>query len=297
MLDAIAASGAKPWYEQSVEDARQCYRDAARAAAGRMPEMAEVRDVSMACEGRVLAGRMYRPRQTTSDGCLIYFHGGVFVLGGLDSHEATCRGLAESCGLTVIAVAYRKAPEHPFPAAVDDALDSVRWVHDNAEDLSVDPLRLFVSGDSAGGGLAAVCAHECGDLLAGQILIYPTMDAAMTSASYRTYAEGYRLTAATMAWGYDLWLNGRELIADPRVSPLRHEDLSEVIPTLVVLADCDPLYDEGQAYAARLQEAGVAVEVVVFEGMVHGFVNAPAAIDRSAEALAWIGKRIRAMAA
>lgn len=219
---------------------------------------------------------------------VVFFHGGGFVLCGLDSHDRLCRALTAGSGAIVVSVDYRLAPEHPFPAAVEDARAAVAWASRNAAALGGDPARLAVAGDSAGGALAAsTCLHardRGGPDVAFQLLIYPVTDAAQDTASYRDHAEGGFLTAAHMKWFWEQYLSDPAQAADPDASPLRADDLSGLPPACVLTAECDPLRDEGEAYAARLAEAGVPVESRRFEGAFHGFASLDHVLPVAAEA-------------
>lgn len=215
---------------------------------------------------------------------VVFFHGGGFVLCGIDSHDRHCRSLASDTGALVVSVDYRLAPEHPFPAAVEDARAAVARAHRNAAALGGDPRRLAVAGDSAGGNLATVaCLDPSGPPIAFQLLIYPVTDAAQDTASYREYAAGPFLTAAHMRWYWNQYLRDPSDGADPDASPLRAADLSGLPPACVITAECDPLRDEGEAYAARLTAAGVPTETHRVPGTFHGFYGLdhalPAAVD------------------
>jgi acetyl esterase len=220
--------------------------------------------------------RLYRPSSQSGLGLLVYFHGGGWVLGSVETHDDVCRKLANAMGHAVLSVDYRLAPEHPFPAPVDDCTHALRWAHSHADELGIDPKRIAVGGDSAGGNLAAVVANMNIVPLKFQMLIYPVTDATRRSTSYCDNAEGYRLTAAGMKWFCDHYLsgsNGSEV--DPRVSPL-HADaatLSGAPPALVITAEYDPLRDEGEQYAQRLLEAGVACSLTRYYGQIHGFFS------------------------
>jgi acetyl esterase len=218
--------------------------------------------------------RIYRPSEGDNKPCLVFFHGGGWVIGDLDTHDAPCRMLAKSSDCVVIAVDYRLAPEHPFPKPFDDCYEAFSWIHQHAQELGINPLKLAVGGDSAGGNLAAaLCLKikaESGPTIRHQLLIYPVTDAAMDTASYSDNAEGYMLTRATMAWFFDHYI-GPEHRQNPLVSPLLAEDLSGLPPATVFTAEFDPLRDEGEAYGKRLEEAGVQTLVKRFDGQVHGF--------------------------
>ncbi len=218
----------------------------------------------------------------------LYFHGGGWVLGGLNTHHGVCATLAQQAGCVVCSVDYRMAPEHRFPAAVDDAWAVTTWAAEHADELGGRPGALAVGGDSAGGNLAAVCALKARDTglpLALQLLVYPVMDADLETSTYREFAEGYFLTAYAMRWFWDHYLPEGDRF-QPDASPLRADDVSGTAPALVITAEFDPLRDEGEAYARRLEEAGVPVTLSRYDGMIHGFYRMPAVIDRANDALA-----------
>jgi acetyl esterase len=251
-----------------------------------------VRDLSVAG----LPGRLYTPREATS-ALLVYFHGGGFMFGDLDSHDALCRFLAEGAGVQVLAVDYRLGPEEPFPAAYDDALAAYEWVVDNAASLGADPTRLAVGGDSAGGNLAAGTAIEAarrGWPLAFQLLIYPATDCARDTRSFELFRAGFFLTREFMELANASYLPPDLDLRDPRVSPL-HADLPDgLAPAYVVTAGFDPLRDEGEAYARRMVEAGADVELKRFSDQIHGFVNILVPGTRARAANAEIAARLRA---
>ena len=227
---------------------------------------------------------------------LIYFHGGGFVVGGLESHDGICRLLTAEGGFKVIAVDYRLAPEHAFPAAVDDAWAATTWAAEHTDELGGRPDALAVGGDSAGGNLAAVCALKARDIglpLALQLLVYPVTDADLDTSTYREFADGYFLTAYSMKWFWDHYLPEGDRF-QPDASPLRADDVSGTAPALVITAEFDPLRDEGEAYARRLEEAGVPVTLSRYDGMIHGFYRMPAVIDRANDALAESSAALRA---
>ncbi|MFE2324945.1 alpha/beta hydrolase [Streptomyces sp. NPDC059385] len=218
---------------------------------------------------------------------VVYFHGGGWVMCGLDTHDALCRTLAAGSGAVVVSADYRLAPEHPWPAAPDDALTVLLWARAEAAALGCDAERVVLAGDSSGGNLAAVTALRAPGLAAGQLLFYPPLDASMGSASVETYAEGYFHTAAHMAWYWDQYGGDP---AHPHVSPLHAADLSGLPPALIVLADCDVLRDEGLAYGRRLAAAGVDCTVQLHPGVFHGFLGLPLPAGASAlsAAAAWV---------
>jgi acetyl esterase len=220
--------------------------------------------------------RLYRPNDRDDLGLLVFFHGGGWVLGNLESHENLCRILANSSGHAVLSVDYRLAPEHPFPAPLDDAVTATRWARANAASLGCSPDRLAVGGDSAGGTLAIVVGHLAPVPLRYQLLVYPATDLTRSFPSFVENAQGPQLTAAGMGWFIDHYLGGTSTsLTDPRVSP--HFAADHVVaaspPTLMITAEYDPLRDEGDAYAARLASLGVPTSHVRFSGMYHGFFS------------------------
>ena len=227
---------------------------------------------------------------------LVYYHGGGWVIGDLDTHDALCRTLANEAGCKVIAVDYRLAPEHPFPAAFDDCLAAVKWVEKNASDIGIDPNRIAVAGDSAGGNIAAAVALQAkadkGPHIAFQLLIYPVTDAPRGTKSYKDFAEGHFLEADGMDWFWNHYVAGADA-GDARHSPLRAASLAGLPPAYVVTAGFDVLRDEGKAYAEALKKAGVAVECVNYEGMIHGFFNLQGVLDVAREAVKAAAKALK----
>jgi acetyl esterase len=264
----------------------------------RPPAMAEVRALTVAGGAGALPARLYVPAEAAgSDGgaLTVYFHGGGWVVGDLDTHDSVCRALARSSGARVLSVAYRLAPEHPFPAAVEDAPASYRDAVARARELGADPRRVAVAGDSAGGHLAAVTA-----LLAArdehppafQLLIYPATDFVQISHSRLEFAEGFLLTKENMDWYEENFVGGNDR-RDPRISPLLAEDHAGLAPAMVVTAGFDPLRDEGEAYARRLQSAGVPAMLRRHPGYVHGFAHFMVGGSGPREALAAMGGVLR----
>lgn len=261
-----------------VPDARrQLRRDIALFAGPPIP-VGRVDAIEVAGADGPLDARRYVPQDFTAPGPgLVYFHGGGWTAGDLDTHDQTCRFLAKHSGVTVISVDYRMAPEHPFPAPVDDALASFADIHANAKEHGLDPKRLAVGGDSAGGHLSAVVSQQT--TLEGtatpafQLLIYPATDATTERESYKLFGDGYFLTEANMRWYWNHFVPPGIDRTDPRVSPLLAEDLSGLPPAYVTTAGFDALRDEGEEYAERLREAGVAVTLRRHPGLVHGFAN------------------------
>jgi acetyl esterase len=268
-LSKLDELGAPRYGEQPTDVARQVMEDGAPALFGPFEPVA-YEDTAIPGPGGPIPVRIYRP--DIRIGTLVYFHGGGWVLGNIKTADAVCATLAHRAGATVISVDYRLAPEHRFPAAVEDAWAATTWAHDRRAELG-SAGRLAVGGDSAGGNLSAVVARHARDQgieVALQLLVYPVTDADLDTGSYRDNASGYWLTRDGMAWFWDQYVPDGDRF-HPDASPLRADDLSGVAPALVITAEFDPLRDEGEAYAARLKEAGVPVEAVRYDGMIHGF--------------------------
>ncbi|MGH9032043.1 MAG: alpha/beta hydrolase, partial [Acidimicrobiia bacterium] len=225
--------------------------------------------------GHEIPVRVYRPRGDGPLPILVWLHGGGWTIGSLETHDNTCRSLANAVGCVVVSVAYRLAPEHKFPAAVDDALAATRWAAGHAGQLGGDPARVGVAGDSAGGNLAAVVsllARDAGEPeIAFQLLIYPVTDHEFESRSMRENATGYFLELESMRWFFNQYLNDQSDGADWRFSPMRAADLTGLPPAFVLTAEFDPLRDQGELYARKLEAAGVAVELRRYDGVFHGF--------------------------
>ncbi len=275
--------------------ARAQLRSSAGRVVGAPLAMAEVRGLSVAGAAGPLTGRLYVPGEDTG-ALVVYYHGGGWVLGDLDTHDSVCRALARSSGARVLSVGYRLAPEHPFPAPVDDALAAFRDAVARAGELGADPARVAVAGDSAGGHLATVTARlAAGDERppAFQLLIYPVTDCVQVSASRMEFAEGFLLTKENMDWYEENFIGAAER-ADPRISPLHAGSLAGLAPAMVVTAGFDPLRDEGEAYALRLRSEGVSVLLRRHPGYVHGFTHIMVGGPGPREALAEMGGVLRA---
>ena len=247
-------------------------------------ELHEIREVN--ADG--VAARLYRPNDRKDLGLLVFYHGGGWVLGSMNTHDDVCRKLALAMGHAVLSVDYRLAPEFAFPEPLNDCIVALRWAHANAAELGIDATRIAVGGDSAGGNLAAVVANLQPVPLKFQMLIYPVTDATRSSQSYKDNGEGYRLTAAGMKWFCDHYLSGSMgTPTDPRVSPLFADatTLTSAPPAIVITAEYDPLRDEGEQYAHRLIEAGVACSLTRYYGQVHGFFSMSQYVDDGASAI------------
>ena len=301
VVELIIASGRPPYPTIGHVAAREIFV-ASRAILQPDPSpVGEVRDLAATGPAGEIPLRLYRGQGTDASRpqpTLIYYHGGGWVLGNLESHDGVCRDIANAAQCTVISVDYRLAPEAKFPAAADDSIAAAQWIHDNAETLGIDRNRLAVGGDSAGGNLSAVVALHArdndGPKLKLQVLIYPSADMSSVYPSYEEFAEQLPLTRTTMDWFVDLYLNSRPKDAeDWRASPLHAKSLAGLPPAFIITAGMDPLRDEGEEFARALMKAGVAVETKRFDGQIHGFLTMGRIIRDSQVAIADIATELR----
>ncbi|HEV3228932.1 MAG TPA: alpha/beta hydrolase fold domain-containing protein [Solirubrobacteraceae bacterium] len=290
-------SGRPPVEQRTPEQARADMRHSAPIAGGRPVELAEVRDIDVKGAAGRLDARLYVPAeaQGTPGPLVVFFHGGGWVIGDIDTHDASCRLLAQASGARVLSVDYRLAPEHPYPAPVDDALAAFRDAVARAGELGADPDRIAVAGDSAGGHLSALVAQRAaadgGPAPAYQVLIYPVTELVDDYPSKLIFAEGFLLTKASMDWYEAHLLSGGGDAGE--ASPLRTERLDGVAPAFIVTAGFDPLRDEGEAYAARLRDAGVPAVLRRHPGQIHGFFNMPGIGRGPRDAIIEIGGVLR----
>jgi acetyl esterase len=298
LLAMIAAVEAPPPSEQTPDEVRAAY--AQLSAFATKEDVASVEDRAIPGPAGEIPVRVYRPAEVEgTPGVLVYFHGGGWSIGSVDTHDAECRSLANGAGVVVVSVEYRLAPEHPFPACYDDAVAAVRWLARHGGELGADGTRLAVGGDSAGGNLAAAVSQalrDTGPAIRFQLLTYPTLDLTLGHPSIEENAEGYFLTKEMMEWFRANYLSDGTIDQrDPRVSPL-HADpgaLAGLPPALVITAEYDPLRDEGEAYAEALRAAGVDVTLTRYDGVIHGFFSmrdfvpeGKAAMDQACQAVA-----------
>jgi acetyl esterase len=298
LLDAIAKMNSPDLSTLPPETARALFASSERARPAGPPAHVEARELASSI--RAIPVRIYRPLAADRPllPALVYFHSGGFVIGGLDTSDAACRALATQTPCVVINVDYALAPEHKFPAALEDAYAAIAWVQQHAAELRVDAARLAVAGESAGGNLATVVSKLARDRggppIAYQVLIYPVTDLSnFDTASYREHADGKFLTRATMRWFAEHYLSKPEEAIDPRVSPLLAEDLAGLPPALVITAGFDPLHDEGAAYAQRLERSGVATRLSPYPGMIHDFVSLSGYLDAGKQALTEVAAALR----
>jgi acetyl esterase len=300
VIEMVARSGRPAYHTLSPKDARQLFLETRPAATPTPPQIGSVRDLVAETAAGTIPLRLYRPAgvsDATPLPAYLYFHGGGWVIGDLETHDVLCRQLTAASGASVISVDYRLAPEHKFPAAADDAWAATRWVVAHGGELGLDAGRLAVGGDSAGGNLAAVVALMArdagGPAIRQQVLIYPVTDVMRETRSYADFAEGYMLTRDSMRWFIAHYLRSKDDARDWRVSPLRAPSLAGLPPALIVTAGFDPLRDEGEMYAGRLRDAGVMVDYVCYGGMVHGFAGMGKLIDTAQRAVSLIGDALR----
>lgn len=290
LLDLMVAKGVPPTHTLAPSEARRLYRERRAITQPDPPPVAEVRDLATRGPGGAIGLRLYRPDAAAAPlPALLYLHGGGWTIGDLDTHDVLCRTLAAAARVAVVAVDYRLGPEHRFPAAVDDAIAAMQWLHREAATLGIDPGRLAIGGDSAGGNLAAVVALALRDAgspvkLRHQLLIYPATDMRAVAPSHTTNGQGFLLTRETIAYFRDHYLDAGQY-ADWRASPLLHPDLAALPPALVLTAGYDPLRDEGRQYADALSAAGTPAQYVCFERQIHGFAPMGRAIDEANTAL------------
>jgi acetyl esterase len=288
LLDRIRRANRPPLHMLTPAQARAAYAAGAEVLDLPRAPLARVESLALpGSEGQLRPARLYAPSHKRLP-VLLFLHGGGFTIGGLDTHDSLCRQFALRSGAAVLALDYRLAPEHRFPAAVDDSWAAMHWLAQQAATLGLDGSRLAVGGDSAGGTLAAVCAlhaRDAGLPLALQLLITPGTAAFADSASHETFANGYLLDAAGIDWFFSHYIDPAQR-SDWRFAPLHADDLSGVAPACLVLAECDPLFDEGLAYGDRLRAAGVAVELELARGVTHDFIKMGRAIAEARTAQA-----------
>ena len=290
-LQFIEDAGYPPVSEGTPEAARKGFvaMSAGTVRPDQVVQVGSVEDLTVPGAAGDRPARLYRPATDGPHPTVVYLHGGGFVLGDLETHDQTCRRLCLDADVVVLAVDYRLAPEHPFPAGVEDAIAATRWAAD--QNLGGDP-RLAIAGDSAGGNFAAVVAQTVPELLTAQLLIYPTVDAFGDYPSRHQNESGYGLEVADMLWFHENYTGGADVAPDdPRFSPLRAESLAGQPPAVVAVAEFDPLRDEGVAYADRLAADGVPVDLASYDGMIHGFVDMGAWSTAAADAAADLNGR------
>jgi len=300
VLDLVRESGRPPYETLTPPEAREVSRNARAVLQPDPPEVAELRDLAANTAPGPIPLRLFRGKGAAPGALLpglVYFHGGGWVIGDLDTHDTLCRQIANAAGCAVISVHYRLAPEHKFPAGVEDAIAATAWIAEHARELGVDAARLGVGGDSAGGNLATVVALHArdhgGPRLGLQALVYPGTDMSLRHDSHRRYGEGLFLTRTMIEWFRDHYLRTPADREDWRASPLLAADVSRLPPAVVITAGFDPLVEEGEEYAQRLIAAGVPVTVRRFTGQIHAFITMGRMIADAYEAVDEIAIAVR----
>ncbi|MBS0278952.1 MAG: alpha/beta hydrolase [Proteobacteria bacterium] len=298
-LDQVASMGGPKTWEMTPAEARESFAALMQLAGPKDIPIGKVTNIAIPAPHGEIAARAYAPVAASGQGLptLVFFHGGGWVIGNIDTHDGLCRMIANGSGCRVISVEYRLSPESKYPDAVDDAVAALEWVEKNAAQLGVDANLLAVGGDSAGGALAAVVAQiakaKGGPKLSYQLLLFPVTQIGEETRSLREYAEGYFLERKTLDWFYAHYLPGDADRKDPRISPLVAEDVSGLPPAYVMLAGFDPLHDEGLAYAEKLRAAGVPVTVADYPDMVHDFIYLQSVLPQASEALNTAAKALK----
>jgi acetyl esterase/lipase len=304
-LEGMRASGGKPLYELPIEEVRANIRGASAQLAPALAAVARIEDRRITAADGDFGVRVYTPLgAATSRPLVVYFHGGGWAAGDLDTHDSTARYCAANAGAVVVSVDYRQPPEHKFPAAVNDSLAAVEWAVAHARDIGGDAARIAVAGDSAGGNLAAVVCQltkqRGGPRIAYQVLLYPAVDLRGFAddplyPSRSQFGDGdFFLSRLDMEWFRSLYLSDIAAEShDSRVSPIAAADLSGLPPALIVTAGCDVLRDEGKAYADRLMGAGVPVEYRCYDGTIHAFMSFAGAIPLGLDALSFVAARLK----
>ena len=299
ILDMLATAGMFDVAGLTPEQMREGFRRFALMVDYRTAPIGKIVEGQLPGPGGPLRTRSYFPQVTAAGRLpgLVYFHGGGGIFGSIDTHEGICRMLANESGCAVVAVGYRQAPEHKFPAAIEDGYAATAWVVGHAGELGLDPERIAVGGDSAGGNLAAVVCQRArqsnGPRLALQVLLCPVLDLNADTMSWRAFEKGYFLNRTMIDWMLNHYCTPELDRNDPRLSPLRAADLSGLPQAHIHTAEFDPLRDEGEAYAKRLERAGVAVKYTCHQGMIHHFFGMAGAIPYARTAMKMVGSAIR----
>jgi acetyl esterase len=298
LLEFIQAEGGPRLETLTPVEARKLVTETHKPVGGTPEPVSSIQNLRIPGPEGAIPIRVYMPDAPAPRPALVYFHGGGWVVCDLDTHDVICSAIAHRAGAVVVSVDYRLAPEHKFPAAVTDCYAATAWVASNAQQLGIDPKRLSVGGDSAGGNLATVVSlksrDESGPAIALQAMVYPVTDlSSFATPSYGEFAEGYELTKKEMEWFRAHYLSSLDDAQNPHASPLLARDLSGLPPALIITAECDPLRDEGEAYAQRLQDAGVPVTLTRYAGMIHPFFSLSGVIPQAFDAIQQVAAAIR----
>jgi acetyl esterase len=284
-------------YTLPIEEARAADVRGALVTAGELEAVHEIRDLSIPGPAGPLAARVYRPATPGTPAVLVYFFGGGWSLGTLDTSDAVCRMITNRAGCVTISVSYRLAPEHKFPCAVDDCYAGISWIAANAAEIGVDATRIAVGGDSSGGNLAAAVTllsrERGGPPLVHQLLVYPNTEYGADTESMRQVTDKHFFNPNAIAWYWGMYLRSAEDGASPLASPLRAGDLSGLPPATVITAEYDPLRDEAEEYARKLTAVGVPTEIIRYDGMMHGFFTMVGILDPARDAVTTAADRLR----
>jgi acetyl esterase len=296
LVDAMAKLNLKLIEDSTPEEARESMRSRT-AGLGPFDEVAAVSEHRVSVKGGEIAVRLYEPAGKGPHPALVFYHGGGWVIGDLYTHDGICRSLTNAAGCVVASVDYRLAPEAKYPVAAEDSYAALEWILANARRLNIDARRVAVGGDSAGGNLSAVVAlmarDRKGPAIAYQVLIYPVTNSNLDTPSYHENATGYVLTREAMRWFWRHYLEHEEQGKEPLAAPLLAPSLAGLPPALVITAACDPLRDEGEAYAARLRDAGVPVTLTRYDGVFHGFIRMTRFLDKARAAVDEVAGSLR----
>ena len=286
VMEQVAALGFPPSHTVSAQEARS---NAKARPRGKGPNVHKVEDIKIPSAAGPIPARIYTPSNETSLPVLVWFHGGGWVVGDLESADATARHLCNESSSVIISIDYRLAPETKFPGASDDCYTATQWVSENASSLNADPEKIAVGGDSAGGNLAAVVSlmarDNQGPKIGFQLLVYPVTEMNFNTKSYIDNAEGYQLSRDGMIWYWDHYLEDKEAANNPYAAPMKAESLQNLPPALIITAEYDPLRDEGKAYAERLKAEGVTTQYTMYSGMIHGFFGMASVVDKGRAAV------------
>ena len=298
LLKGIAEQNGPALHEMPVDTCREVFLQLVQNLQGDVLDIHKTEDRQIDGPNGPITLRISTPRDTGADKLpvLVQFHGGGWVIGDLDTHDNMCRYFANESDVIVVAVDYRLAPENRFPAGIEDCIAATEWVHANADSIGADNSKLAVTGDSAGGNMAAIVAQQMKGKVAFQLLIYPATDFSDTAYESREKFGGgdYFLSSEDMAWFGGHLFGDTDPTGNPMASPIVASDLSGLAPALTVTAGFDPLRDEGKAYADALSAAGVASEYKCYDGTIHGFVSFPGALEAGKEGLAFMASRLKA---
>jgi len=299
LLDEVQAGNTVPMEDLAVDEMRRRSLVDARATCGEPVAVNQVRDIVIPCDHGDVRARMYTPKGTAPFPALLFVHGGGFITCSVDTHDADCRSLCDGAKCVVVSVDYRLAPEHPFPAAIDDVYRALEWVASNAKRLNIDASRIAIGGDSAGGNLSAsaclIARDRSGPAIRCQMLIYPATNLAHPeTSSYIRYGEGYLVTRRFAERCLDAYFDAEGDARNPYASPFLAADLSNLPPAFILTAEFDIVRDDGEAYAARLKDSGVPTHVSRYDGMIHGFFSMTGVLSRARVAQADAAAALRA---